>query len=210
MILGDATLGNTTVGFSTTQVGLTLTATATSLSELIGTAGYNLTFSSTSTSTSVIYNAVNLSYQSVASGSPTLNITKGRPVAIQPRYQTLGETTLGGSTLGLTNQTARVVSNLFSTVSKGRTVSFTGNSISNLSIFRKVNLALSTLAAASSDWVVTKGVEVRFDSQTNTTLVLVPDFDEIVGKSRADGTQQQIVRSNGERIFILEAEGQID
>jgi hypothetical protein len=80
MLLGDATLGNTTVGFPTTQT--------------------------------------------------------------QPQNQTLGDSRLGNSTLGLTNS--------------------------------------------------------------------VPDFDEIIGKSRADGTQQQIVRSNGERIFILEAQGQID
>jgi len=210
MLLGDATLGNTTVGFSTTQVDIALSTTATGTATFGSSAGYNLTFGSTSTTTGVIYNAVNLTYESIATGTTTLNISKGRPVSIQPQNQTLGETTLGETTLGLTNQTTSVVSNLFSTVAKGRTVALDAVSNSSLSIFRKVNLALSSLAAASSDWVVTKGVEVRFDSQTNTTLVLVPDFDEIIGKSRADGIQQQIVRSNGERIFILEAEGQID
>jgi len=210
MLLGDATLGNTTVGFSTTQVDITLSATATGTVTFNSSAGYNLTFGSTSTATSVIYNAVNLTYESVATGTTTLNISKGRPVSIQPQNQTLGETTLGETTLGLTNQTARVVSNLFSTVAKGRTVALDAVSSSNLRINRRVDLTLTAVAQSSSDWVVTKGVEVRFDSQTNITLVLVPDFDEIIGKSRADGTQQQIVRSNGERIFILEAEGQID
>jgi hypothetical protein len=40
--------------------------------------------------------------------------------------------------------------------------------------------------------------------------VLVPDYDEIIGKVRADGTQDDIVRSNGERDIIVEAEGTID
>jgi hypothetical protein len=210
MQLGDATLGNTTIGFSSTQTDISVSATATSTLTPSATAGYNLTFAGSSTSTSVLYKAVNLSYTSVAAGTTTLNISKGRPVSIQPVSQTVGETSLGETTLGLVDQNARVISNLFSTVNKGRTVAFDSSVDSTLRINRRIDLTLTALAQSSSDWVVTKGIEVRFDSQTDTTLVLVPDFDEIIGKSRADGTQQQIVRSNGERIFILEAEGQID
>ncbi len=210
MQLGDATLGNTTIGFSSTQTDISVSATATSTLTASATAGYNLTFAGSSTSASVLYKAVALSYDSVAAGETTLNISKGRPASIQPVSQTLGETSLGETTLGLVDQNARVVSNLFAAVSKGRTVAFDSSVDSTLQINRRIDLTLAALAQSSSDWVVTKGVEVRFDSQTNATLVLVPDFDEIIGKSRADGTQQQIVRSNGERIFILEAEGQID
>jgi hypothetical protein len=122
----------------------------------------------------------------------------------------IGGETLGAFNLGAKSFNMQSLSSATFGSTKGISQSFTASSTSNLTINRRIDLTLTALAQSSSDWVVTKGIEVRFDSQTNTTLVLVPDFDEIIGKSRADGTQQQIVRSNGERIFILEAEGQID
>ena len=186
------------------------------------TLGSNLAVDGATTSPTTFNSSLGafFSVDSATNSTLTEAINKGRQVSIQPVYETVGETSLGETTLGLVDQNARVVSNVFSTVIKGRTVAFDSSVDSTLRINRRIDLTLSALAQSSSDWVVTKGVEVRFDSQTNTTLVLVPDFDEIIGKSRADGTQQQIsqadgtqqqiVRSNGERIFILEAEGQID
>ena len=200
--------------FGSTQGKLLVNMSTADTTDVIfaSTLGKNVTLSPTATSASTFNSALGAFVSAAGTAQSELSgdVTKGRPIAIQPVDNKLGDSPLGNNTLGLTNQTARVVSNLFSSVAKGRTVALDAVSNSSLGLFRKVNLTLSSLATASSDWVVTKGIEVRVDSQTNTTLVLVPDFDEIIGKSRADGTQQQIVRSNGERIFILEAEGQID
>ena len=224
-----------TLSFTPTTTGVDVSASLSSITfgDFGSTQGKLLVNMSTVDTTGITFNATlgsNLALDGATTSPATFNsslgaffsidaattailsqsITQGRLVSIQPVYETVGETRLGETTLGLVDQNARVISNVSSTVTKGRTVALDTLSESNLTVFRKVNLALSSLAAASSDWVVTKGIELRFDSETNTTLVLIPDFDEIIGKSRADGTQQQIVRSNGERIFILEAEGQID
>ncbi|HMA78369.1 MAG TPA: hypothetical protein VKP88_04540 [Candidatus Paceibacterota bacterium] len=211
----SATLSSITFGdFGSTQGKLLVNMSTVDTTGITfnSTLGSNLAIDGATTSPTTFNSSLGAFFGIDAATTATLSqsITQGRLVSIQPVSQTVGETSLGETTLGLVDQNARVISNLFSTVNKGRTVALDAVSESNLTVFRKVNLVLSSLAQSSSDWVVTKGVEVRFDSQTDTTLVLVPDFDEIIGKSRADGTQQQIVRSNGERIFILEAEGQID
>ena len=162
------------------------------------TLGSNLAFDGATTSPTTFNSGLGafFSVDSATNSTLTETINKGKQVSIQPVYETVGETSLGETTLGLIDQNARVLSNLFSTVNKGRTVALDALSESNLTVNRKVNLALSSLAAASSDYLVTKGVEVRFDSQTNTTLVLVPDFDELIGRSRADSDRTLIVRAD--------------
>ena len=210
MLLGDSTLGNTTIGFSSTQVDLTLTSATTSSYTGTITAGHNLLFESTSTSSAVINNRVDLAYTASTTGGLTLNSSKGVLLSIGATGPDIGGFSVGDSNLGYETEPSLSTSEIVFGSTKGISQTWTASSDSNLTINRRIDLTLSALAQSSSDWVVTKGVELRFDSETNSTLVLIPDFDEIIGKSRADGTQQQIVRSNGERIFILEAEGQID
>ena len=210
MLLGDDALGETTVGFSSTQRDLSFTNSATtSLSGGI-TSGYNLSFAAASVSTAVINNRVDLVLTASVNSSFNLQSTKGVNLSLKRATNSIGETTLGESNIGAKSFNMQSLSTATFGSTKGISQSFVASSTSSLQINRRVDLTLTAVAQSSSNWVVTKGVEVRFDSQSNTTLVLVPDFDEIIGKSRADGTQQQIVRSNGERIFILEAEGQID
>ena len=200
MLLGDSTLGNTTIGFSSTQVDLTLTSATTSSYTGTITAGDNLLFESTSTSSAVINNRVDLAYTASTTGGFTLDSSKGILLSIGATGPDIGGFSVGDSNLGYETEPSLTTSEIVFGSTKGISQTWTASNTSNLTINRRIDLTLSALAQSSSDWVVVKGVEVRFDSETNTTLVLVPPFDEIIGKSRA----------NGERIFILEAEGQID
>jgi hypothetical protein len=211
MLLGDATLGNTTIGFSSTQVDIALSSTVTSSYSATVTAGYNLSLDSSSTATLVFNNRVDLSAGGTTTTDLSLNSTKGINLTIGTFGPNIGAFSLGETSLGYDRASPPTTSSKATFGStKGINQALSAISTSDLSIFNRIDLTLSTIASASSTWAITKGVDVQYDARTDTTLVLVPDYDEIIGKVRADGTQDDIVRSNGERNIIVEAEGTID
>jgi hypothetical protein len=93
---------------------------------------------------------------------------------------------------------------------KGITQSLSSTASSSLTVFKKINLALSAAASASAGFANFKGVNVQFQSTAQGTAVFIPDYDEIIGRTRADGEIDNVERADGERVFILQAEGNID
>jgi len=211
MIVGDATIGNTTIGFSTTQVDLSLSSTATTTAALNTNLGKAVSLSSTATSSAVINRKVNLTTTPTASGTATFNSLKGVNLSFDVIGPQVGDFTIGDSVIGETlgEPTATQAEATFNST-KGITQSLSAASTSILTIFRKVNLALSAATSASADFANFKGVNVQFTSTAQGTAVFIPDYDEIIGRTRADGEIDNVERADGERVFILNAEGSID
>jgi hypothetical protein len=211
MLLGDASLGNTTIGFSSTQVDISLTSTGTSTYSATVTAGYNLSLAASTTSSLIFNNRVDLSISATTTSNLNSNTTKGINLTIGTFGPNVGEFTLGETSLGYDRASPPTTDSIATFRStKGISQSLSAISSSSLTIFNRIDLTLSALASSSSTWATTKGVELKYDANTDSTLVLVPDYEEIIGKVRADGTQDETVRSNGERNIIVEAEGTID
>jgi len=211
MIVGDATIGNTTVGFSTTQVDLSLSSTATTTAALTTNLGKAVSLSSTATSNVVINRKVNLSTSPTASGTATFNSLKGVNLSFDVIGPQVGDFAIGDSVIGATlgEPTATQTEAIFNS-SKGITQSLSSTANSSLTVFKKINLALSAAASASADFANFKGVNVQFQSTAQGTAVFIPDYDEIIGRTRADGEIDNVERADGERVFILQAEGNID
>lgn len=211
MILGDATIGNTTVGFSTSKVDLSLSATATSAATLNTTLGKATSLSPTSTGDSIIFNRVDLSTNPTSNTTPTFNSSKGVLLTFGIFGEDVGDFSLGDGTLGYTRSSPPTSdSTLSGATSIGRPTSFSGQATSASTIFRKVNLALSSAASLTTDFASFKGKAVQVQSTATSTAVFIPEFDEIIGRTRADGTRDVVERADGERVFIIQAEGNID
>ena len=209
MLLGDSTVGNTTVGFSSTQADLAFDSTSTSSGTITG--GVDLVFASSATSTATINKQANLTLDVNATGSATFGSTKGVNLSFDVLGPTLGDDTLGSRTLGVTSGERPIsTSNIVFGSTKGITQSLTASATSGLSIFRRIDLALASVATSSVEYNIIKGVEVQFDSQTNTTLVLVPDFDELIGRSRADSDRSLVVRADSDRTLIVRADANLN
>lgn len=197
MLLGDSTVGNTTIGFSSTQADLAFDSTSTSSYSGTITAGFDLVFASSATSTATINKQTNLTLDVDATGSATFGSTKGVNLSFGVLGPTLGDDTLGSRTLGVTSgERLASTSNIVFGSTKGITQSLTASASSSLSIFRRIDLTLASVATSSVEYNIIKGVEVQFDASTNTTLVFVPDFDELIGRSRADSDRTLIVRAD--------------
>jgi len=211
MIVGDATLGNTTVGFSSTQVDLSLSSTATSTTTFNSSLGAAVSFSSTASSSAVINRKVNLSTSPTATGSATFNSLKGVNLSLGVEGPQVGDFSLGNTVVGATlgEPTTTRTDAVFGST-KGITQSPSAASSSTLTVCKKINLALSAAASASADFANFKGVNVQFTSTAQGTAVFIPDYDEIIGRTRADGEIDNVERADGERVFILNAEGSID
>jgi len=129
---------------------------------------------------------------------------------LQRDTNNLGNTTLGSSAVGSIDDNFTGQTSLFSDVTKGRTVSFGSSATTGLDLFKRIDLTLQSATQSSSEWAVFKGVSVQFQSTSESTAVFVPDFDEIIGRTRADGTRNVVERADGERVFIIQATGNID
>jgi hypothetical protein len=159
----------------------------------------------------VINRKVNLATSPTASGTATFNSTKGVNLSFGVIGPQVGDFAIGDSVTGATlgEPTATQADATFGST-KGITQSLSAASTSNLTIFRAINVALSAVASASADFANFKGVNVQFQSTAQGTAVFIPDYDEIIGRTRADGEIDNVERADGERVFILQAEGNID
>ena len=197
MLLGDSTVGNTTVGFSSTQADLAFDSTSTSSYSGTITAGFDLVFASSATSTATINKQANLTLDASVIGSATFGSTKGVNLTIGAFGPDVGDFSLGTTQLGYDRKSPPVsTSRAVFGSTKGITQSLSASASSSLSIFRRIDLTLASVATSSVEYNIIKGVEVQFDASTNSTLVLVPDFDELIGRSRADSDRTLIVRAD--------------
>jgi hypothetical protein len=122
----------------------------------------------------------------------------------------IGDITLGNTKLGEVGEELSTYSNLFANTTKGITLAMDSTAISSFNIYKKINLTIATLSTTTTTFTSTKGIDLAYASTSTGTVIFVPDYDGIVGKSRADGEQDATTRADGERIFILRAEGEID
>lgn len=135
----------------------------------------------------------------------------------------LGSTQLGDSSLGLSATRANVSLSssstsdslfTFNTIGKaltfapnslgtltpnsilGANTSLSASSTSSIRINKRVDLVLSSIAESSALFNNLKGSNLQFATTSKGTLILVPEFDELIGRSRADSDRTLIVRAD--------------